>query len=217
MASQIVPTGGNQDLGPATMAIFWTETGIAILIVAARFYARTMIKGVGRDDWFMLATLVSNHTRTSSPASHGRRPDPTQKIIFTAFSCVVTYQASLQGLRGQIYIHPQKISETIKVKYIVEVLCVFSYATAKASVGCLILRLLPPKSRGRKWIIFSVIVLTFIVNSLNCIINFVQCDPPRALWENKIPAHCWDPKVQVGYDIFTSGKTFECNFVHLPL
>lgn len=85
MASQIVPTGGNQDLGPATMAIFWTETGIAILIVAARFYARTMIKGVGRDDWFMLATLVSNHTRTSSPASHGRRPDPTQKIIFTAF------------------------------------------------------------------------------------------------------------------------------------
>lgn len=62
MASRVVPEGGNQDRGPAALAIYWSETGIAILIVAARFYARLMIKGVGRDDWFMLVTLV-----TSSP------------------------------------------------------------------------------------------------------------------------------------------------------
>lgn len=103
------------------------------------------------------------------------------------------------------------------MNYILQVLGIFSYVTAKASVGCLILRLLPLKSRGRKWIIISVIVLTFIINSLNCIFTFVQCDPPKALWENKIPAHCWDPKVQVDFAFFSTGKTFKCDFVHLRL
>lgn len=75
MASQIFPTGGNQDRGPAAVAIYWTETGIAILIVAARFYARTMIKSVGRDDWFMLATLVSTQ---ESPLQQVTEDDLTQ-------------------------------------------------------------------------------------------------------------------------------------------
>lgn len=63
MAANVVPTDGNHDRGPAVVALFWSETGIAIVIVAARFYARTLIKAVGQDDWLMLATLVSNYTR----------------------------------------------------------------------------------------------------------------------------------------------------------
>lgn len=68
MASRVAPAGGNQDRGPAAMAIYWSQTGIAMFIVAARFYARNMIKGVGPDDWFMLVTLVSN--RMSVPPNN---------------------------------------------------------------------------------------------------------------------------------------------------
>lgn len=203
MASPVVPTGGNQDRGPAAVAIYWSQTGVAILIVAARFYARTMIKGIGRDDWFMLATLVSNHMRDSPPQrTMRRRPDPAQKIIFIAISCLITYQASIQGFRHLFYLQPEQIPEVAKINYILQVLGIFSYVTAKASVGCLILRLLPPKSRVRKSIIWSVIIFTFIVNSLNCIFTFAQCDPPKALWEPNIPAHCWNPKVQPNFAIF---------------
>lgn len=140
-----------------------------------------------------------------------RRPDPIQKIIFTAISCLVTYQASLQGFRHLFYLQPQQVPEVAKVNYIMQVLGIFSYVTAKASVGYLILRLLPPKSRWRKWIIWSVIILTFIINSLDCIFTFLQCDPPKALWEINTPAHCWNPKVQSDFAIFVACKTTKCH------
>ena len=40
------------------LAVFWTQTAFAIVIVACRFYCRSVIKVVGADDWAMLATLV---------------------------------------------------------------------------------------------------------------------------------------------------------------
>lgn len=45
--------------GPVVVAILWTETAVAVIIVSMRFYARTMIKRISWDDWLMLVTLVS--------------------------------------------------------------------------------------------------------------------------------------------------------------
>lgn len=44
------------------MAMFWTESAICILLLSLRFYARISIRGVGYDDWMMLATVVGNYT-----------------------------------------------------------------------------------------------------------------------------------------------------------
>lgn len=52
------PTGGDIDRGPELLAIFWTEAALSIMIVAARFYCRRVIKVVGADDWTMLVTVV---------------------------------------------------------------------------------------------------------------------------------------------------------------
>lgn len=56
------PVGGNQNRGPQLMAMFWTESAICILLLSLRFYARISIRGVGYDDWMMLATVVGNYT-----------------------------------------------------------------------------------------------------------------------------------------------------------
>lgn len=45
--------------GPVVVAILWTETTVAVIIVSMRFYARTMIKRISSDDWLILLTLVS--------------------------------------------------------------------------------------------------------------------------------------------------------------
>lgn len=45
------------------LAIEVTVTSIAVVFVAARFYARTIVKNVlGKDDWCMLAAMVWTST-----------------------------------------------------------------------------------------------------------------------------------------------------------
>lgn len=66
------PAGGDQNRGPALVAIYWAETSFAILAVALRLYGRKLINGFGADDYMMVFTLVrtpflflcltSNHT-----------------------------------------------------------------------------------------------------------------------------------------------------------
>lgn len=48
----------NDNRGPAAVTVFWTLSGIAAVVVAARFYARWMIKSIRADDWMMLFSLV---------------------------------------------------------------------------------------------------------------------------------------------------------------
>ena len=53
------PPGGDQDRGPALLANFWTEFGIALLIIVLRLQSRLILKNLGRDDWVMFFSLVS--------------------------------------------------------------------------------------------------------------------------------------------------------------
>jgi hypothetical protein len=38
------------------------------------------------------------------------------------------------------------------------------------------------------------------------IITFVQCSPPRALWDKVPGAKCWNPKVVADFTVAQSGK-----------
>lgn len=78
------------------------------------------------------------------------------------------------------------------------------------SVAFLILRLVGPSTFWRKWSLYTSIGLIFI-GALASILTFVQCSPPRALWEGpqNVPgAKCWNPKSQSDFAIFT-GSRFE--------
>lgn len=52
------PVDGNQNRGPALIAIFTTECLIALAVVLMRLYARISIKSLGVDDWIMFLTMV---------------------------------------------------------------------------------------------------------------------------------------------------------------
>jgi hypothetical protein len=53
-----MPPDGNRDRGPQLLAIYWTQGGIAIIIVALRFYVRYAKRIIGIEDWAMLIALV---------------------------------------------------------------------------------------------------------------------------------------------------------------
>ena len=90
-----------------------------------------------------------------------------------------------------------------------------SLTTAKMSVAFLILRLVGPSTFWRKWLLYTSIGLTFIIGTLASILTFVQCNPPRALWEgpqNVTGAKCWNPKSQSDFAIFTGSRFEITNF-----
>lgn len=49
----------SQDKGPMLLALWWTEAGIATVIVGLRLYTRFMMRGIVIEDWLMLISLVS--------------------------------------------------------------------------------------------------------------------------------------------------------------
>ena len=54
-----LPPDGDQNRGPALIAIFWVMTVVVINTLALRFYSRIRIREIGADDWMMLFTAVS--------------------------------------------------------------------------------------------------------------------------------------------------------------
>lgn len=75
---------------------------------------------------------------------------------------------------------------------------IFSFGSGKISVSCLIMRLLPPGSLWYKRLLWFIMLSTALNTVLNIILAFVECNPPKALWEPNIPHTCWAPTVSLG-------------------
>ncbi|KAK3365414.1 hypothetical protein B0H63DRAFT_112484 [Podospora didyma] len=174
----------DEDRGPLLLAQFWTYVAIGSIMTALRFFARFKIRAVGLDDWMMLATV----------------------ILFTISTGFVTYMASIGGSRHVFYLTPEQTLLAVKYSWISQPWAIFTFATGKASVAFLTLRIIGRNTVWRKYMLWFIIATITIVNGLGCIITFVQCDPPRALWtpELALTASCWDPSVQLHYNYFLS-------------
>ena len=195
------PPGGDQDRGPQLVAAWWTQCAIVAVLVALRFYARRIIGGIGADDWMMFISVVSMHTCLPQYESN-----ELVQIIYMITCGWVTYLASIGGCRHLYYLSPSQALEAVKYNWIAQVFGITVFATGKIAVALLILRIIGPKTFWRKWILWAVIVSAVVINLIGIILEFVQCDPPRALWTPGIPSHCWGPEVEQHYAIFNSSK-----------
>ena len=133
------------------------------------------------------------------------------QILFIATTTAETFNATHGGGRHLYYMTPAEIEFAIKLIWIENPLDIVGLAAAKMSVACLMLRLIGPSIFWRKWLLHLSIVMTSIIGALCAIMTFVQCNPPRALWEpaSNVPgATCWNPKVQTDFAIF-SGSTLD--------
>ncbi|KAK0511295.1 hypothetical protein JMJ35_005868 [Cladonia borealis] len=179
------PAGGDQNRGPSLLAMWWTEVSISIIMVIMRLCSRYRLKNVGIDDWLIVAAL----------------------ILYVSTTIALTFNLAHGGARHLYYLTQSEIEYTTKVTWIENPLGIMALVTAKISVAFLILRLIGPSTIWRKWSLYVSIVLNLIFAVLACILTFVQCNPPRALWEapSQVPgAKCWNPKPQADYAIFSS-------------
>ncbi|KAH8742343.1 integral membrane protein [Diaporthe sp. PMI_573] len=185
------PIPPDEDRGPRLEAAYWTWSAVSILMLCLRIYARVKIRGLGWDDWMMVITV----------------------ILFVITACFVTYMASIGGARHVFYLSPEQTMEAVKWSWISQPWAIFLFATGKASVAILILRFMSRNTVWRRALLYFIIVTIFIINSLGCIFTFVQCDPPRALWNPTIKANCWDPSVQQNYNYFLAAWNIAADLV----
>ena len=95
----------------------------------------------------------------------------------------------------------------VKYEWIAQTFGVLGFATSKTSVALQIRRILDPNNRQTRWLLWFIICLTCTVCGIDYIFGFVQCTPPRAMWEPWVPHKCWDTSVQTGFSLFFSGSS----------
>ncbi|PSN71464.1 hypothetical protein BS50DRAFT_618472 [Corynespora cassiicola Philippines] len=186
-----VPDGGDENRAASLVAIYWVEGFLAITIVSLRMYARYLTKNYGWDDWTMVITLFF-------------------QIVLAAF---VTTYAMAGGTRHLYYLKPNDMFEVLKWSYAFQCWGIFACTPAKLSVALLINRIMRPFRGWRFWVLVVSITLMIIINTLDSIFTYVQCDPPKALWDKTITdAKCWHPSIQTNisiaqaaYNVFVDG------------
>lgn len=191
------PPGGDRDRGPAIIALFWTQCVIVLIFVSLRFYARTMVKNVGADDWVMLFTMVIHHSSRFDQTNDVDK----MKILFFATSGFATSLCLHGGMRHLYYLSPEQISTVTKLDWSSQVFAIVVIGLGKVSTAILLLRIMGPNTVRRKWFLYVCMAFTAISTTLGALFLWVQCNPPRALWEEVPGSKCWDPQVNTDYQI----------------
>ena len=119
----------------------------------------------------------------------------------------VTKYAVIGGTRHLDDLKDTEIEQVLLWSYIVQFWATFNFIPAKTSVGLLIVRLMRPLKGWRFWMIVGMLTLLAVLNILDSILVFAQCNPPAALWDKSITnASCLHSTVQPNFSIFVSSK-----------
>ncbi|KAF2236998.1 hypothetical protein EV356DRAFT_530507 [Viridothelium virens] len=177
------PPGGNQDRGPAILAIWWTEVGVSAIVLLLRLQSRLILRKIGVDDWIMFFTW----------------------LLFAVCSIITTLLCRSGGARHLYYLSPSQLSTAVRWNWIAIPFGIAAIATGKISTAFLVLRIMGRNGFWRKWFLYFGSAFTAAVSTIAITLTFAQCSPSRALWNPTLPgAHCWDPRVNTDFSIFTA-------------
>ena len=194
----------DRDRAPTALAIIWTWCALSILIVGLRVFTRvTIVRQLGIDDYFILLTLVGLLCKSLA----GKVADVT-KTFSVQISAIFTAYAKHGGCRHIFYLSDSQKVYVLRLNWLSQPFCVLALITGKISVALLILRMLAKVQKWQRWFLYAVIASVTVVGLVNCLLQFAQCSPPRALWTPSIAmkSRCWAPKILTAYSMWASGR-----------
>lgn len=129
-------------------------------------------------------------------------------MTFVGIATDVSYSAAHGTYRHIYYLTENQVELGLKTNTIAQALVAISQAFGKNAVAFLLIRLIGVTSRWRKWFLWTLIVLTFVISIITVFITFFQCRNPEAIWNVSLRAttSCWDPSVLSNEAIACSGK-----------
>ncbi|KAI1147617.1 hypothetical protein F4825DRAFT_436833 [Nemania diffusa] len=185
---------GHVDKTNSLIAIYLSQTIIALLLLITRLWSRTRYGGLSWDDMCMSLSWAS----------------------YAALAVQVVLQATNGGFRDAPYRDEQQMAFVIKLNYIARPFAIVTVLLVKIAVGYLILRILGRgSSRSIKYFIWGLLGLNTIIGVLDAIFTFTQCDIPAALWDPSLAlkAHCWRPSIKTDFGTFSASLNVVTDFI----
>ena len=137
---------------------------------------------------------------------------------------LITHAVSWGIGRHIYYLTPEETVNAIKFEFIAQVRCTNSLTRylsltirysqtpgivaptlARISFAIYLLKFVGT-SKFRRWILWSVVWSQAIVNIIQLILIFAQCEHFAALWDPSVGGKCWSRKVQVYSGYFLGGR-----------
>ncbi|KAK4870119.1 hypothetical protein LT330_005173 [Penicillium expansum] len=184
MAGSITDAPQTGNKGPEMMAVMWSMTTLAMLLVIARLCVRQrMLRNFGFDDWLIGASMIFG-------------------LIFVATATVsVTYgygqhKTNLESRSAELALMWNMISFIFGI---------ISFAIPKLAVAALLHRILNP-NLVQRLIVWGLVSLVAIIALVNILIYVTMCNPPQALWKSSMilngEATCRDIWILINYATF---------------
>ncbi|KAI0860849.1 integral membrane protein [Xylaria cubensis] len=165
-----------ENLGPAVISIAWVFGALSVGVVGARFYVRLRILNkLTVDDYVIVIALILG-------------------LLNNVFLSVATSWGLGQHIKA-LQSEPIHIMYTIKYVYLCEAFAILSPGFGRISYGFLLLSLLPPTKRRRRFL-WAILGIQFVVDVGGVTISFIQCRPINGFWDKRIDADCWPPYYQ---------------------
>jgi hypothetical protein len=154
----------------------------------------------------------AHHTRKILITSLSRSAKWTVLMLDQFFqvtlAAFVTRYAMVGGTKHLYYLDPKtEMKEVLKWSYVFQCWGIFACTPAKLPVALLINRIMRPFRGWRFWVLVVAMGIMALVNTLDSIFTYVQCNPAKALWDKSITdAKCWDPTIQANISIAQACK-----------
>ncbi|KAL1626314.1 hypothetical protein SLS56_006982 [Neofusicoccum ribis] len=153
-----------QQKGPQTLAVLWTETVLALVVISLRYYTRRNIGGqVGWDDWLLFVTW----------------------ILMITFSIICTVAAQHGFGIHMSDIKPlSEFSIAMKTFLIGQSVIAVAMGTSKCAVAVFLVRIV-----NKMWhsvILWFWMISMMAVSLLLAISVFAQVTPVEALWDPSV-------------------------------
>ena len=125
-------------------------------------------------------------------------------ITYTVFWTVYNDQ---KGGHHVYYLTLDEQITALKLNWISQPFEIMAIGTGKVSVALLLLRVLGPKNRYKKWFLWFLIASTLTVCAIGIIFTFAQCQPVARLWNPTVEGHCLDPMIQANEALVVGCKS----------
>ncbi|KAH9863839.1 hypothetical protein J1614_009771 [Plenodomus biglobosus] len=166
------------NISPTYLAPVVTLGVIALMVVVARIYTRLTRTGkLHADDWLIVVA---------------------EPLSITSIGIAIAAVASGWG-KPAAYFTPTELVNTVRLNFVLQTVWIVTFCLVRLSVACSLLRF--GTDRLWRWPLYFIMMLQVLISSSYFIMQFAQCKPISANWDNVPGAECWDlgPTITYGY------------------
>ncbi|KAF5645100.1 integral membrane protein pth11 [Fusarium sp. NRRL 52700] len=156
--------------GPWAIGVMWALTVVVFIFVVLRVYTRVVIvHSYGVDDHvFNLAFVLL--------------------VFYTCFTTIAAHYGFGQNMSDIVARNPNDLPLAILFEAIGQTCAVVGMAVAKWSLGLFLLRIV--KETWHKIAVWISMAALAGASISTCFVFWLQCTPPKHLWDRRIPGKC---------------------------